>query len=369
MTDREPDADLLAAALAFLPDMTGTRKLAGRSSLVRVEHPGGMAVVRRLPDRMTPERAAIGPAVMRALAGVAPVPAPLALPDGKLTLTLREHRYEARTWLPGETIARNAVAYPDPEVWVNLPGILPDASFGETLAALARIHGATEGARGLPMLPAAPLDGLAGAVRGAWMDARARLRPVIHLHPAAQRWVAASERALPAAEATLAAAGLETLAPSAAVHQNLWPGHVALDGDRLAGLLGWDQVAYGTPLLDVAQAAVRLRGWSAATVEETVAGYGAERVLGPEERRALPALAAFDLVAIAGRLLVAAYAPWENAPAPPTALKQAAARMVEGLENATNSMAAMESPRTTGRLAGAQRRRRPMQGPGTRSRR
>jgi Ser/Thr protein kinase RdoA (MazF antagonist) len=365
------DADLLAAARRFLPDLTGARDLARRDHLLRVEYPGGVAVVRRLPEGMTPERAALTPAVLAALSAdqIAPIPAPILALDGAAIMTVGDRRYDARSWLPGDPVARSAVAYPDPVVWLDLPAILPDAAFAGSLAALARVHEATVGARGLPNLPAAPLEGLAGAVRTSWMAARDRLRPVAHLHPPVQRWVAAGERALPAAAASLAAAGLETLAPSAAVHQNIWPSHLLLEGDDLSGLIGWDHVAYGSPLLDIAQAAVRLRGWSAATVEETVAAYGAVRTLGPEERRALPALAAFDLVAITGNLLVAAYAPHPNAPAPPSALKLAATRMVESLENAAGALAMLESPRSSGRPTGAQRRRKPLQGKQTRSRR
>jgi Ser/Thr protein kinase RdoA (MazF antagonist) len=371
MTAIVPDADLLAAASAFLPELTGTRRLAGRNHLLRVEHPGGFAVVRRLPERMTPERAALGQAVIRAVAdaGAATVPVAIAAPDGAATIVIGTGRYEARTWLPGAPLSRTAVAWPDPDVWLDLPGILPDAAFEQTLAALARIHTATEGARGLPTLPDAPLEGLSSAVRTAWLDARSRLRPTIHTIPAAQRWVAASERALPAAEQALAASGLPSLAPSAVVHQDLWPGHLLLDGDALTGILGWDHVAYGSPLLDVAQAAVRLRGWSAATVEETLAGYGAFRMLTPGERRALPALAAFDLVAVTGKLLVAAYVPPPGSPAPPSALKQAAARMVESVENAANALAALDGPRSTVRPGGPPRRRKPVRGHQGRARR
>lgn len=369
MTENHPLADLMSAAHVFLPGLTGAHPLAKRDSLLRVEHPGGTAVVQRLPEGMTPERAALSPAVLAALDGVVPAPAPLAAPDGAVIVTIGDGRFVARTFLPGEPVAKSAVAYPDPDRWLDLPAILPDAGFAQALAALARVHEATAGARGLPTLPAAPLDGLAGAVRHAWMSARDRLRPVTHMTPHAQRWIAAGERALPAAAASLAVAGLETLAPSALVHQNVWPGHFLLDGDVLTGILGWDRVAYGTPLLDIAQAAVRLRGWSAATAEETVAAYGAVRTLGPEERRALPALAAFDLVAITGNLLVAAYAPPPGTPAPPSALKFAASRMVESLENVAGALAALESPRSSGKASGAQRRRKAVQGPRTRSRR
>lgn len=371
MTSHEVDPGLLAAARLFLPGLAGAEPLAGRSTLLRAEHPDGVAVIRRLPGGMTPERAAAEAGLLAALAGTVPAPRPVAAPDGAAVVTVDGVRYSARGWLPGEPAARNAVAYPGPEDWLDLPAILPEGAFAAALAALGRLHVATAAgeALALPPLAPAPLEGLAEAVRAAWSAARDRLRPVIHQTPAAQRWLAASERAMPAAAAALAAAGPGALAPSCVVQLNAWPGHFLFGDGTLSGMLGWDRAAWGSPLLDVAQAAVRLRGWNAATAEETIAAYGVERVLGPDERRALPALAALDLVAITGGLLAAAFAPSPQAPAPPMALRVAIPRMIESLENATAALSAATSPRGSGRPSGAQRRRKAVQGPRTRSRR
>nr|MBA3413833.1 hypothetical protein [Chloroflexia bacterium] len=80
-----------------------------------------------------------------------------------------------------------------------------------------------------------------------------------------------------------------------------------------------------------------------------------------ELRRLLPAVAGLDLVATSGRLLAAAYAAGPDTPAPPSALRQAAGRLVEGLENAAASLTQAEAKRGTTRRARPWRR--PAQGP------
>ena len=98
------------------------------------------------------------------------------------------------------------------------------------------------------------------------------------------------------------------------LHLGFWPAHVLLEGDSLTGLLGWERVAAGSPLLDIAQATLRLQGWSDEAVEVALGAYAETRPLSPEERRLLPAVAALDAVATTGRLLEQTYAV-ENRPA------------------------------------------------------
>lgn len=369
-----PDAGLLAAARAFVPDGGDPEPVAGRDHLLRVRSADGAWVIRRLPADAPPERIAAVHALLGWIAaeGVLAAPVPRALPDGATLLTLEGARYEARSWLPGRAPTRAAVAYPEPDRWLNLPAPLPEEAFAQVVAAIARLHAASAAAspRALPRLPAAPLSGLPAAVRASWQDALRRLRPIAPRTPPAQRWIATAERAVPAAEAALEAAPPPPAGLSVVAHLDLWPGHVLLgDEDALVGVLGWDRAAFGSPLLDLAQAAVRLRGWSASSAEETIAAQGSVRPLAAEERRILPALAALDAVAVAGRLLVAAYAPPPDAPAPPTALRQAAGRAIESLENAALAMVAMDAKARGGApRSGSARRRKVASGPRSRRR-
>jgi aminoglycoside phosphotransferase (APT) family kinase protein len=363
--DETSNAGLLEAAAAFFPEIADARPLAGRDHLLLVETPVGRKIVRRWPADAPDARVAATVALLGRLAA-AGVPAPRteALPDGGGVLRLGGDRYDARSWLPGSPFGRAAVAYPDPERWLGLPVALPEGAFADAIRALARLHQETTAPAGplATALPAAPLAALPAAVQTAWMETRAALRPVAPRTPAVQRWLAAGERLLPAAEAALAAADPSLLAASAVVHQNAWPSHVLVgEGEAVTGLLGWERAAFGTPLLDLAQAVVRLRGWSVAAVEEMVAARGDVAPLAPELRRLLPAVAGLDLVATAGRLLAATYAPGPNAPAPPSALRQAATRLVEAMENATGSLAQAEAKSGTTRKARPWRR--PAQGP------
>lgn len=118
------------------------------------------------------------------------------------------------------------------------------------------------------------------------------------------------------------------------LHLGLWPAHVLLDGDALTGLLGWERVAAGSPLLDLAQATLRLQGWTEDAVETVLGAYGEVRNLAPEERRLLPAVAALDAVATTGRLLEQTYAV-AGAGRPPTALRA-------GIEMMLRSMTALD---------------------------
>ena len=363
--DAAPAADLLEAARAFFPESTDARLVAGRSHLLMAETPAGRRVVRRWPADAPAARVEATLALLGRLAAAGmPVPSPRDLPGGGAVLRLGRDRFDARSWLPGSPVGRAAVAYPDPDRWLGLPVALPERAFADAIRGLARLHQETSASVDPTVLalPAAPLAALPGAVQTAWMETRAALRPVAPRTPAVQRWIAAGERMLPAAEAVLAAADPSLLAAAAVVHGHAWPGHVLVgEDDAVTGLLGWERAAFGTPLLDLAQAIVRLRGWSVGAVEEMVAAQGDVAPLAPELRRLLPAVAGLDLVATGGRLLAAAYAPGPEAPAPPSSLRQAAGRLVEGLENAAASLTQAEAK--TGTTRKARPWRRPAQGP------
>jgi aminoglycoside phosphotransferase (APT) family kinase protein len=127
--------------------------------------------------------------------------------------------------------------------------------------------------------------------------------------------------------------------PPSVLHLGLWSAHVLLDGDALVGLLGWERVAAGSPLLDIAQATLRLQGWSDDAVELALATYAEIRPLSPADRRLLPAVAALDAVATTGRLLEQTYAVEETA-RPPTALRAAIDMMLRSMTALDRSLIA-----------------------------
>ena len=171
---------------------------------------------------------------------------------------------------------------------------------------------------------------LPGAVRQAHGRHLGALRARARREPAIQRWLATGERLMAAAEPIVVVATEDPGLSTRVLHLGFWPAHVLLEGDSLTGLLGWDRVAAGSPLLDIAQATLRLQGWSDEAVEVALGAYAEARPLSPEERRLLPAVAALDAVATTGRLLEQTYAVEETA-RPPTALRAAIDMMLRSM--------------------------------------
>jgi len=321
--------------------------VAGREHLARVEAATGAWKLRRWPEEVAGERIAFVHQVLAAAAGGA-VPAAATLPEGEgegTVLTLAGRRYDAQRWLPG----RPAVS-PAASQFVgatdHLPAVLPEATVAELASLLGRLHRETAVLAIRRAAPAAPLAGLVPAVRRAWAGQRERLRPVAARTPEIQRWLAIGERALPAAEAALSASPVLEQPPIAVLHLGLWPAHVLLADPPtggVAGLIGWEGAAAGSPLLDLAQLVVRCRGWSAGAAELAIAAYGESRPLPPEERRLLPAVAVLDLVASAGAILDLAFGP-DAEGAPPSRLRGAATSFVNSLEVAAGVVAQGERP-------------------------
>lgn len=274
-------------------------------------------------------------------AGIEEVPVAASLPGRDDTmLILADRLFDAQRWLPGSAAAKRARG----DERADVPAILPEPVFEGVAAVLARCHVATErpvsgdGAAG-------SLNRMANAVRRTWEAHRAALRPVAASTPAVQRWVRVGERVLPAASATIAGSPALGDAPEVVVHHGLWPTRILVDGDRVSGLVGWDAAAVGSPLIDLAQLAGRLRGWDAETAEHVLFAYGSVRPLPPELRRVLPAVVALDLVAEAGRLLVLAFAPRSAEADPPTAALRAGAHdLLQSLERIASVVAKGDAP-------------------------
>jgi aminoglycoside phosphotransferase (APT) family kinase protein len=336
---RQPDssplpADLLDAARAYFPDLATVEVVAGHPDIARVTTPAGPRLVRRWPKAASATDVAFSHEIMAAAhaAGLPGVPGVIPPPEAATEPGIRlvGSLYTAREWLPGAPPKRAETTWPGEDDRIDLPVALPPALFAQIIGAVASLHEATAAIAARRDVPAAPLSMLPGAVRQAHGRHLGALRARARREPAIQRWLAAGERLLAGAEPMVVAASHDRALPTAALHLGLWPSHILLADDSLFGLLGWERVAIGSPLLDIAQATLRLQGWSDETVEAALGAYGEQRRLSPDERRLLPAVAALDAVATTGRLLEQTYGNDETA-RPPTVLRSAIDLMLRSL--------------------------------------
>ncbi len=330
--------DLLEAARVFFPEYTDTQQIAGHPNIVKVTTATEVGRVRRWPAGVPAAEVAFTREVMATAreAGISATPALVVAPNAPEEPALRigSHLYDGQMWCPGASQPRAEAAWPDPEDRIDIPAVLSASTFADVIAAIACLHETTTALAGRREIPTAPLSMLPGAVRQAHGRHLGALRARARREPAIQRWLATGERLMATAEPIVLAAIEVQESPPSVLHLGLWPAHILLNGDALVGLLGWERVAAGSPLLDIAQATLRLQGWSDDAVEAALAGYAETRSLSPAERRLLPAVAALDAVATTGRLLEQTYAVEETA-RPPTALRAA-------IEMMLHSMAALD---------------------------
>ena len=326
--------DLLQATQALFPNFTAAEALAGHPEVVRVTTPTGTGRVRRWPANVLTADIAFSREVMATAsdAGITLVPRLVTPPTalGEPSLRIGNRQFDAQMWLPGTPAPRSEAAWPNPEDRIDIPVVLTAAAFSAVITASARLHDATTAIAARSGIPTAPLSMLPGAVRQAHGRHLGALRARARREPAIQRWLATGERLMAAAEPILVTASEDPGLSARALHLGFWPAHVLLEGDPLTGLLGWERVAAGSPLLDIAQATLRLQGWSEEAVEVGLGAYAEARPLSPEERRLLPAVAALDAVATTGRLLEQTYAVEETA-RPPTALRAAIDMMLRSM--------------------------------------
>jgi Ser/Thr protein kinase RdoA (MazF antagonist) len=348
--DSSPDtptpvpADLQDASRAFFPDLTAIEGIAGHPDVARVTTQGGLRRVRRWPEGTPASAITFVHEVMHLArqAGLSIVPAPISAPGcaGDALVRAGGRFYDAQVWLPGEPPQRAEAAWPDVDDRVEIPVVLSPAHLAEVIAALAQLHEATTELAERGGVPAAPLAMLPAVVRQAQARHLAALRARARREPAIQRWLAIGERLIANAEpAVLAATEEGQHLPTSVLHLGLWPAHVLLDNDAVTGLLGWERAATGSPLLDLAQVTLRLRGWSDEAIEEVIATYSDVRPIAPEERRLLPAVAALDAVDSTGRLLEQTYAVEQTA-RPPTALRSAVDMMLRSMSALDRNLSA-----------------------------
>jgi hypothetical protein len=332
------DPALLQAASEFFPDLIAVDAVAGHPDITRVTTPAGFRRLRRWPPTATLAEIGFSREVMATAraAGLTLVPELVAAPGNATEPALRlgARLYTAQEWLPGTPPARAQVDWPEPEDRIDIPVALTSAQFAQVIIAKARLHTATSSLTGHRDVPTAPLSMLPDAVREAHDQHLRVLRGRARREPAIQRWLASGERLLASAEPIVAQAAPDQQLPSSVLHLGLWPAHVLIAGEPVVGLLGWETVSVGSPLLDLAQAILRLQGWSDEAVEGAVGAHGTVRPLTPDERRLLPTVAALDAVATTGRMLEQTYAVAETA-RPPTALRA-------GIDTMLRSMSALE---------------------------
>ena len=335
--------DLLQAARVFFPDYTAVDAIPGHPDVVKITTPASTGRVRRWSAGIPATEIAFSHEVMAAArdAGVSPVPRPISPPTApdEPSLQIGGRHFEAQEWSRGAPPPRSEAAWPNPEDRIDIPVVLTPAAFSAVIAAAARLHGATTNIAARPGIPTAPLSMLPGAVRQAHGRHLAALRARTRREPAVQRWLATGERLMAGAEPIVLATAEDLGLPARVLHLGLWPAHVLIEGDALTGLLGWERVSAGSPLFDIAQATLRLQGWSDDSVEVALGAYGEAGQLSPEERRLLPAVAALDAVATTGRLLEQTYAVDETA-RPPTAVRAAIDMMLRSMTALERSLVA-----------------------------
>ena len=345
------------------PELTDIQAVPGHLNLAQISTPTASWRVHRWPGGTPSHDVAFSHAVMQSAreAGltVAPEMAGIASAGEESVLQFGGHLFDAWQWQPGSPVPRADAAWPDAEMRIDLPAVLSPPAFAQVISQLAHFHAATQPMSGLGDVPAAPLEMLPGAVQQAQTRHRQNLRARARHEPALQRWLASGERLIAVAEPLVTAAHDQEALPQTVLHLGLWPGHVLFQQEQLTGLLGWERVAMGSPLLDIAQAIVRLQGWHDEAVEMAIASYSDVRSLSPSERRLLPAVAALDAVAATGRLLEQTYSR-AAAGRPPTAVRAAIDRMLTSLTSLERQLSALE---TVGKSRRAPWRRNPRPGP------
>jgi hypothetical protein len=349
----EPTAELMDVARTFLPGAEAFEPVAGRANLVRARQDGAWWKIRRWPEATTRTRLEFIHRVLDEVNGAEPTVAPqvLAGPDGTGIVLANGALHDAQQWLPGEAVAGGNEVWVRDDRWATLPEAVPDELFSNVVRTVALVHARTERLAEQHPTAGQPLAELITAVNHAWKAQRGVLRPLATVTPAVRRWLAAGERALPAAEAAVAATG-DSAARPAVDHFGLWPAHVIVaerpeagGSGAISGLIGWEHCNTGSPLIDIVQVVSRFRGWSAAGAEMAIAAYGDVSPLRPEERRLLPAVAALDLIATTGQMLIFAYGGRPEGTRPSTAMREAARSLLDSLDVATNALAAQDRPK------------------------
>ena len=303
------DPAIAAAAAKLLPGNPLLEPVGDRPFLVRTAVDEIDLRLRRWPDGTVPERARF---VNRLQAALSEADSTICAspysdgPAGQPAVQIGGVMVDAQTWLPGHPSAERSIVQQPDEHTLHRPAEISPDRLGSLIQRVALMHDRAEPFTRERASPVATVPQLLRAIGQSWRLARVSLRPVAPLYPPIQRWLRLGEQILPAAEQAVLEANLSDQRPVIA-HLSLWPAHVLFDRAAMTGLLDFGAAVMTTPVLDVAQLATRFPGWTGDHAELVVGHYTDVRQLSPDERRALPALAAMDMVIEAARLLRAGY--------------------------------------------------------------
>ena len=329
------------AVQAFVPDASGITEIPGHPDIVRVTTPGGDWRIRRWPEGAPDSDVTFSHEVL----DIARRSEPTLVPHLLLTthdpqadaVRIDGHLYDAQQWLSGAPVNGAEIAWPSRQDRIDVPVVIPQEAFTQVITSLGKLHAASEGLSTTKGAPSAALGLLPGAVEAAQGRQVNSLRARARFEPAIQRWLATGERLLGAATPVIEQATEQGNLSTTVLHLGMWPAHVLLANGHVSGLLGWERAAVGSPLLDLAQATLRLRGWTEDAVETTVGYYSDVRDLTPEERRLFPAVAALDVVATTGRLLEQTFLTGSDE-RPPLPLRSAVEMMIRSMNAVERSL-------------------------------
>ena len=313
-------ADLREAVETILPGALHPVPVTDAPHLLRVSTPDGDRVIRRWEADATADRIEFTAKALEraAAAGIDVIPRFMPIPerDGRHALLLRGRFYTAATWLEGRPFARYGGYRTPAGETIDIP--MPPATPSNEVAlaavtALGRFHVATAGlaesqGSGIPHLS---MRDFLMATQRAWATNRRILGDRAAGNTEIRRWLRCGNRVMAAGSTRLEAASSVLADTGTVVHHDLWPTHLLVSADttspELTGIAGWSQVTTSSPLLDLANLAVHVHGWSAEAAENLIGAYHDVAPLSPEERRTLPVIAALDLVTRVARLLHLAY--------------------------------------------------------------
>jgi Ser/Thr protein kinase RdoA (MazF antagonist) len=329
------------AVQAFLPGASEIVGIPGHPDLVRVTTPGGDWRLRRWPQGTPDSDVTFSHEVLeiarRAVPELVPALGLTAHDTPADAVRIDGHLYDAQQWLPGSPADGAEIAWPGQDDRIDVPVAIPHEAFTQVITTLGKLHAASEGLATTKGAPSAALGLLPGAVEAAQRRQVSSLRSRARFEPAIQRWLATGERLLSTATPVIEHATEQGNLSTAVLHLGMWPAHVLLQDGRVSGFLGWERAAVGSPLLDLAQATLRLRGWTEDAVETTVGYYSDVRDLTPDERRLFPAVAALDVVASTGRLLEQTFLTGSDE-RPPLPLRSAVEMMIRSMNAVERSL-------------------------------
>jgi hypothetical protein len=303
------DPAVVIAAAKLLPGTPPLTPVGDRPFLLRTTVDGLELRLRRWPDGTVPERVRFVNRLQSILAEADPTicAAPYSGgPAEQPTLQVGGAMVDVQAWLPGHPSTERSIVQQPDEHTLHRPTELSEERLNALIQRVALMHDRAEPLTRERASPVATVPQLLRAIGQNWRLARVSLRPVAPQYPPIQRWLRLGEQLLPAAEHAITEANLSDKRPVIA-HLSLWPAHALFDRTEMTGLLDFGAAVMTTPLLDVAQLATRFPGWTVEHAELVVGRYTDVRQLSPDERRALPALAAMDMVIEAARLLRVGY--------------------------------------------------------------